>query len=109
MKPIKGFEGLYSVTSCGRVFSHHSNKFLKQTYISKGYPSVRLCLNGIAHTYTVQKLVAATYLDKPGNNSCGRIKHLDGNKSNNCWLNLRYVPYTTEHFAIGRKRKKKPA
>lgn len=28
MRDIKGYEGLYAVTSCGRVWSYRSNKFL---------------------------------------------------------------------------------
>ena len=29
MKDIKGYEGLYAITSCGKVWSYHSKKFLK--------------------------------------------------------------------------------
>ena len=29
MLEIKGYEGLYSITSCERIYSHRSKKFLK--------------------------------------------------------------------------------
>lgn len=88
MKPVVGYEGLYSVTSCGRVWSHHTQRFLKQSLIANsGLPAVRLCVCGIARTITVQSIVAEAYLSKAvGAERC--IRHKDGDKTNNCWLNL---------------------
>jgi len=40
MKDIKGYEGLYAVTSCGRVWSYKSKKFLKPGIRNKGYLAV---------------------------------------------------------------------
>lgn len=37
MKDIKGFEGLYAVTSCGKVWSHKRKIFLKSYVSGKGY------------------------------------------------------------------------
>lgn len=101
MKPVKGFEGLYSVTSCGRVYSHHTQKFLKQTAVnSKGILAVRLSVGGIARTCTVQKIVAEAYLPEPTGNM--RIRHKDGNINNNCWINLEWCHFDGEHFSLGR-------
>lgn len=88
MKPVVGYEGLYSVTSCGRIWSHHTQKFLKPTLIANaGLPAVRLCVCGVARTVTVQSIVAEAYLPETnGDERC--IKHKDGDKTNNCWLNL---------------------
>ena len=42
MKDIKGYEGLYAVTSCGKVWSYRSNKFLKTEITTNGYLRVAL-------------------------------------------------------------------
>ena len=41
MRDIQGYEGLYGITSCGRVWSYRSQKFLKPK-INKGYLRVEL-------------------------------------------------------------------
>lgn len=45
MRDIKGFEGIYAITSCGKVWSYRSKKFIKP-YEWKGYLKVNLYLNG---------------------------------------------------------------
>lgn len=37
MKPIKNYEGLYAITSCGKVWSYKTNKFLAPTDSGQGY------------------------------------------------------------------------
>jgi hypothetical protein len=37
MRDIKGYEGLYAVTSCGKVWSYRRKKFLSPGYDSNGY------------------------------------------------------------------------
>lgn len=46
MKDIPGYEGLYAATSCGKIWSYRSNKFLKPFTTGSGYLSVELCRNG---------------------------------------------------------------
>ena len=41
MIDIKGYEGLYAVTSCGKVWSYQNNRFLKP-FLTRGYFRVRL-------------------------------------------------------------------
>ena len=36
MIDIKGYEGLYAITSCGKVWSYRSKKFLEQSNVG-GY------------------------------------------------------------------------
>lgn len=43
MRDILGYEGLYAVTSCGRVWSHRNNKWLKASPNEHGYYRVWLC------------------------------------------------------------------
>lgn len=42
MKDVVGYEGLYAVTSCGKVYSYKSKKFLKPRKGSCGYLQVSL-------------------------------------------------------------------
>jgi hypothetical protein len=46
MKDIIGYEGLYAITSCGKVWSYRRKRFLKPSLIS-GYPAVCLRKDGI--------------------------------------------------------------
>ena len=45
MLEIKGYEGLYSITSCGRIYSHRSKKFLKSVIDRTNYYVVTLSKN----------------------------------------------------------------
>jgi hypothetical protein len=42
MKDITGFEGLYAITTCGKVWSYRSKKFLKPYKNANGYHRVNL-------------------------------------------------------------------
>ena len=42
MKDIKGYEGLYAVTSCGRVWSYKTKKFLALEEVNRGYLRAQL-------------------------------------------------------------------
>lgn len=97
MEYIKGFEGLYSITSCGRVWSHRSNRFLTPYNVSVGYLQVELCLNGKRHVKYVHRLVADAYIPNPDN--LAQVNHIDGNKHNNCVNNLEWTSpkQNTEH------------
>ena len=46
MRDVKGYEGLYAVTSCGKVWSYKSDRFLSPCKTKSGYMFVRLCKNG---------------------------------------------------------------
>lgn len=46
MRDIPGFEGLYSVTSCGKVWSCRSKKFLKPYKRGRGYWTIDLLKDG---------------------------------------------------------------
>ena len=67
MKDIKGYEGLYAVTSCGRVWSYKSKKFLNSSDDGHGYQVVTLCKNGKPENKRIHRLVAKAYLPNPEN------------------------------------------
>ena len=67
MKDIKGYEGLYAVTSCGRVWSYRRNKFLAPATIKSGYNYVNLYKDGKKKFCRVHRLVAEAYIPNPDN------------------------------------------
>lgn len=89
MRDIKGFEGLYAVTSCGRVWSYRRNKFLKPVPNSKGYLFVDLYVDGKHNLRMVHRLVAEAYI--PNHNNYETVDHIDNNKLNNCLNNLQWM------------------
>ena len=87
MKDIKEYEGLYAVTSCGKVWSYRNECFLKPRTVN-GYLYVNLCKNGMIKTYGIHRLVAMAYIPNPEN--LPQINHKDENKTNNCLQNLEW-------------------
>ena len=108
-KPIKDYEGLYEVSSLGRIKSmpkkfirngavtHFEEKILTPSD-SHGYRSVVLTKNGIHKTHSVHRLVALAFIQNPNNYT--QINHKDENKSNNRVENLEWcTPHeNTEHY-----------
>ena len=88
MKDIKNYEGIYGITSCGKVWSYKRKKFLKPTDNGSGYLIVQLCKNGEVKTYSLHRLVAQAYLPNPEN--LPQVNHRDENKTNNCLQNLEW-------------------
>ena len=110
MKDIKGYEGLYAVTSCGKVYSYKSKKFLKPKDNGYGYLFVTLCKDGKMKKYKVHRLVAMAYLPNPEN--LPQINHKDENKANNCLQNLEWcdasynINYGTHNKKVSNSLKK---
>lgn len=89
MRDVKGYEGIYSVTSCGKVWSHLHNRFLTPHENHGGYAIVYLSKNGRTINRRVHRLVAEAYL--PACEGKSQINHKDENKANNCVNNLEWV------------------
>lgn len=90
MKDIKNYEGLYAVTSCGRIWSYISNKFLKPRANTSGYLQVILCKDGKKRQFATHRLVAAAYIPNP--NGFDTVDHINGNKKDNYVRNLQWLP-----------------
>ena len=89
MKDVVGYEGLYAVTSCGKVWSYKSKKFLEQSYNNKGYLMVNLYKDGKSKNHLIHRLVAEAYLPNP--NNLPQVDHIDGNKMHNYLNNLQWI------------------
>lgn len=86
---IKGYEGLYSITNLGRVWSHRRKIWLIPGIDSKGYPNVKLSVYGKATTYKIHTMVARAFIDNPDNKP--QINHKNGNKRDCRAINLEWV------------------
>ena len=88
---IKGYEGMYSVSSDGKVYSDRNNLELKQSVGSTGYYRVNLNNKDGGKTFKVHRLVALHFIDNPNNFKV--VNHKDGNKLNNNIDNLEWCSY----------------
>lgn len=97
MKPkplyaVPGYEGLYSVTEEGQVYawpkkSRLLGRWLKQTEDRGGYLYVCLFKDGKRKNKKVHRLVMESiypWMEKK------HVNHVDGNKKNNCLMNLEW-------------------
>lgn len=86
-KTVSGFDGLYEVSSLGRV---RSKRGVRSTYVGhRGYVQVTLYKNSTAYPKKVHRLVAEAFLDNSLNKR--EVNHIDGNKLNNTVSNLEWV------------------
>lgn len=91
MRDVVGYEGLYAITSCGRVYSYRAKKFLKPQEAKGNYLQVCLYKNHNRKWYYIHRLVAEAYIPNPLNLPC--VNHIDERKTNNALLNLEWVTY----------------
>lgn len=84
MRDIKGYEGIYAITSCGRVWSYRSKKFLKNQLDKGGYEYVNLKLKGTVKKEKIHRLVAQAYIPNPDN--LPQVNHKDEVRNHN-WVN----------------------
>ena len=110
MKDIQGYEGLYAITSCGKVWSYRRQMFLKSNINKNGYEYVVLSVGGVRKTLTVHRLVAEAYIPNPYN--LPEVNHLDECKSNNNSSNLQWISksaninYGTRNEKVSRRNSK---
>ena len=86
-KPVNGYEGRYSVSNLGRVYSHRQGgRLLNPSIGTNPYP--RVTLHSPRSVEKVHHLVAAAFLGpRPHGLS---VCHRDGNRLNNAACNLYY-------------------
>ena len=89
MKDIKGYEGLYAITSCGKVWSYRSQKFLSPADNGHGYLHVVLRKDGVNKHCRIHRLVAEAYLPNPENKPI--VNHKDEIRNHNWVGNLEWT------------------
>ena len=57
MQDIPGYEGLYAVTSCGKIYSYRAKKFLKPQKTKNGYLFVKLYKDDKYKQYYLHRLI----------------------------------------------------
>jgi hypothetical protein len=124
IKPIPGFEGLYSVTDDGRVFAHErvivelrrvrrkKAHWLKLIAHPDGYVEARLTREGVCRRWLVHRLVNEVF-NGPAPAPGLLTRHLDGKKRNNVPSNLAWGTYldnAADSKRLGEhpRREKKP-
>ena len=100
IRSVQGYEGLYSITSHGRVWSHEKirkfgnhyrifrAKFLKRALNRYGYLYVIFCRDSKTKAQSIHRLVAQAFIPNPLN--LPQVNHKDGNKKNNHVGNLEW-------------------
>ena len=87
-RDVVGYEGIYQVSTTGKVRNIVKNFELKQSDCS-GYKKVSLMKGKKCITKLVHILVAQAFIPNPENKP--QIDHIDGTRNNNNAINLRWV------------------
>lgn len=99
-RPVIGYEGLYEVSSLGKVKSvsrlDDNRRFLSSKQLclfsdKDNYKRVNLWKNGHMKQYPVHRLVANAFIPNPHGYPC--VNHLDENKANNVIDNLEWCSF----------------
>lgn len=113
-KEIKGYEGMYAISSLGRVkslkrkvknrkgYRFVNEKILKPIINNKGYYTYGLIKDGKLNMVLLHRLIGEHFMENPNKYPC--INHIDGNKLNNNINNLEWCTYQhniKEAFKLG--------
>ena len=107
-KPVKGYEGLYEVSSLGRVRSVKRNLVMHPQPRKHGYLGIQLHGRGGNakgfKTLSVHRLVAEAFIPNP--NNLPEVNHIDEDKTNNRAENLQWISHIDNtNFGTAQKRR----
>jgi hypothetical protein len=89
-QPIRGYENYYSVTKCGKIYSHYTKRFMA-TEEKDGYESVGLSLNGKVNNFYVHRLVALSFIENMDPETKNYINHKNSIRNDNNVENLEWI------------------
>lgn len=102
-KPVAGYEGIYWISSWGRVKNRHG-RILRNIIHKNGYLFVSLYKNGKGKHFFVHRLVAEAFIPNPNNYPI--INHKDETRSNNFADNLEWCDHTYNmNYGTAQQRK----
>lgn len=89
-RDIEGYEGLYQVSSLGRIRNKHGNILKPQLRERKGHKAFKIKLSmGGSKCFFIHRLVAAAFLNNDGNKP--QIDHINRDSLDNRACNLRWA------------------
>ena len=100
-RAIPGYEGIYEVSSFGRIkslkrYHHKKDRILSLIRHPCGYRCVNLSLDGNATKTLIHQLVTKAFLGQCPDGL--EINHKNGKKADNRLVNLEYVTRSQNHF-----------
>ena len=100
---IEGYEGLYQISTHGRVKNVAKSRLLKPCKHRTGYLTVMLYKNGAYKRVLIHRLVASAFL--PKDSSTYLVNHKDENKENNILENLEWCTreYNMNYGDLGKR------
>lgn len=95
-KDVVGYEGLYEVSSLGRVRTNYSSARLKKGEClsggnTRGYRTVILCKDGKKNAMLVHRIVAFAFLGEPPDCHRPTVNHKNMEKADNRPENLEWL------------------
>lgn len=108
MRDIPGYEGLYAVTTCGKIWSHRRKKFLSPGGVPGNYYVIFLSdKDQNSKCWYVHRLVALTYIPNPDNLPC--VNHKDEHKDHNWVGNLEWCTSKYNlNYGLSPEKRKRP-
>ena len=89
-KDVLGYEGLYKVSSCGRLMSLRGHHKILKLMDKKGYSVVNMTKNCKQKHFKIHRLVLMAFSPVKDMHKL-QVNHIDGNKKNNHLSNLEWV------------------
>ena len=90
-KDIKGYEGIYKISSLGRIINVKKDTFKEPNIGSHGYLKINLYNKGVEKTRTIHSLLAEHFLNHNPNGHKIVVDHIDNNPLNNDLKNLQLI------------------
>ncbi len=90
-KDIPGYEGIYKISTNGRIINCLTGKIRKDVKSGKGYRAIQLSdANHKKHRHYIHRLVATAFLGGPSSPDA-QVNHKNCNKSDNSLKNLEWT------------------